>query len=1128
ELFASARSSFDLPRDDTVNLKDFPTLRHIIDYLVGRMVKTESKAMAPDTEVKAPGPEPVPEPVAPAKVYTQEELKARINRWVLEMDELPLLPTAGRPPLEGRKALVIGGGDEGARAVLELLGCEGVQAEPEELIKEGLVLDGIEGVINLYPLSLPNDPLPDDWKGLNEKAVKSLFFSGKSLDRKLKGNGFFLSVTTMGGKLGLDQDVCPINGGVAGITKAIGKEYPTSRVMVLDLPKGTDPQTAVSLLAMELSSSERLLEVGWDGQRRWRPVLRIIEPPSPKVLDLKAGMKFMVSGGGGGITAEILKRLASMQRLELHILDMTPYNDDTKKLAALSEADLKQHKETIKQELLRSGKKLSPVMLERESLRIDRAIGVVRLLEAIERSGSIAVYHSVDVTDMEMIKAIADRHGPFDALLHCAGVDISKMMASKEPSDFNKVYDTKVNGAFALLKATKDHPLKLFMTFTSVSGRFGNAGQVDYSAANDLLDKIGGAVRKYHPDCLVKAVGWSAWAEIGMASRGSIKTLLELGGIAFIPVEDGIGFAIGEMTSGTEREVFYAGTLGPLDSGGQLKWEEGVHPPRAPTKHVSGSVPAVQVRGPAPLIGSVVSLTTRKVVVRKVLDGAKERFLKDHTIMGTMVMPGVMGMELLAETARLLAPDLDVIGIRDMMFKKPVNVEGQLEVYAEGELVEKDGPVRSVSIKVRSTGKDRKGREVETEHYTGTVLLGRVPDVCRAVEGHPLHPSLVKAQVNKAEIYRHFFHGPRFQVTSAIELLKEDELLGIYNVPEQDQFDPSTGWTSADLVLSPLQTELGFQTAGCYVLDRFEMMALPVRVGRLDVFSRMGPSEMAVASVRFRERKENTFSFDVEVLDLSGNVRLSYSDYQLKGLMPFVDRIKKEHTAAFSELPSMVRGIRVFKVDIPEADSEPTEMARHFSEAESMDLTNDRMTEKRRKEHLYGLLAAKLGVSWTFATDRGMPLSLSDVAIAFMPGGKPYGLVAGEKVEISISHSQGVAVASVGKTPHGLDIENHAQRDPSFAEEAFTDLERALMSKASMDLEMEQTMLQTVFFSAKEAYLKRDGKGMSINLRSLECSEMVKRPSREGMLLEIMLNDGEKETKVTTHVSSGLVMSLCR
>ncbi len=1095
------------------------------------MGKSEVKPVTPGTEVKVPVQElaePVPEPVAPVKVYTQEELKARINRWVLEMDELPQLPNATRPPLEGRKALVIGGGDEGARAVLELLGCEGVQAEPEELLKEDLTIEDVEGVINLYPLTLPLDPFPEEWKALNEKAVKSLFFSGKALDKKLKGNGFFLSVTTMGGKLGLDQDVCPINGGVAGITKAVGKEYPTSRVIVLDLPKGTDPRTAVSQLARELSSAERLLEVGWDGERRWGPVLRIVEPPSPKVLDLRPGMKLLVSGGGGGITAEILKRLASMQRLELHILDMTPYNDETRKLAAMSGPDLKVHKENLKQELIRSGKKLSPVMLERESLRIDRAIGVVRLLQAIEGSGSKAVYHSVDVTDHERIEAIAKQHGPFDALLHCAGVDISKMMAGKELSDFNKVYDTKVNGAFALIKATRDHPLKLFMTFTSVSGRFGNAGQVDYSAANDLLDKIGGAVRKYHPDCLVKAVGWSAWAEIGMASRGSIKTLLELGGISFIPVEEGIGFAIGEMTSGTEREVFYAGTLGPLDSGGQLKWEEGVHSPKARPPAPSRPGPAISVKSTSPLIGSVVSLTPNRVVVRKVLDGSKELFLKDHTIMGTMVMPGVMGMELLAETARLLAPDLDVISIRDMMFKKPVNVEGQLEIFVEGELIERDGPVRSVSLRVRSTGKDRKGKEAEVEHYTGTVQLGKAPDVCRALEGHPLHPSSVRSQVGKAELYRYFFHGPRFQVTSAIEVLKEDELLGIFNVPAQDQFDPSTGWTSADLILSPLQTELGFQTAGCYVLDRFDMMALPVRVGKLEMFSHMGPSEMAAAHVRFRERKENTFSFDVDLLDLSGNVRISFSDYQLKGLMPFADRIKKDHTLLFSELPTMARGIRVFKVDLPDTTPVPDELNVHFSGPELRGLTNDRMTEKRRKEHIWGLLVAKLGVSWTYATEKGRPLSPSEVAIEFMPGGKPYGMVAGERVELSISHSLGSTVASVGKTAHGLDLENQADRDPSFTEEAFTEQERALISKTSSDLGMDQSMLQTVLFSAKEAYLKKDGKGMSINLRSIECSEMVKRPSKDGMLFEIMINDGDKETKVTSQVSSGQVISLCR
>ena len=76
------------------------------------------------------------------------------------------------------------------------------------------------------------------------------------------------------------------------------------------------------------------------------------------------------------------------------------------------------------------------------------------------------------------------------------------------------------------------------MAFSSVAGRFGNGGQTDYSAANDLLCKrrrrASGATR---PDTRGIAIDWTAWGGIGMATRGSIPKMMELAGIDMLPPE---------------------------------------------------------------------------------------------------------------------------------------------------------------------------------------------------------------------------------------------------------------------------------------------------------------------------------------------------------------------------------------------------------------------------------------------------------------------------------------------------------------------------------------------------------------------------------------------------------------
>src|SRR5207247_1514509 len=98
-----------------------------------------------------------------------------------------------------------------------------------------------------------------------------------------------------------------------------------------------------------------------------------------------------------------------------------------------------------------------------------------------------------------------------------------------------------------LLHATCDMPLGAVVAFSSVAGRFGNAGQIDYSAANDLLCKSVSHLRSARPETRAIAIDWTAWAGIGMASRGSIPKMMEAHRIDGTPVLPGVmgieGFA---------------------------------------------------------------------------------------------------------------------------------------------------------------------------------------------------------------------------------------------------------------------------------------------------------------------------------------------------------------------------------------------------------------------------------------------------------------------------------------------------------------------------------------------------------------------------------------------------------
>ena len=152
-----------------------------------------------------------------------------------------------------------------------------------------------------------------------------------------------------------------------------------------------------------------------------------------------------------------------------------------------------------------------------------------------------------------------------DLLLHAAGIEVSRALPDKEPREFDLVHGVKADGWFNVMKAAGDLPIGATVVFSSVAGRFGNAGQCDYGAANDLLCKITSSLRRTRPETRALAVDWTAWGGIGMATRGSIPKIMEMAGVEMLPPEAGVAWIRRELTGhGFRGEVVAAGALGRL------------------------------------------------------------------------------------------------------------------------------------------------------------------------------------------------------------------------------------------------------------------------------------------------------------------------------------------------------------------------------------------------------------------------------------------------------------------------------------------------------------------------------------------------------------------------------------
>ena len=108
---------------------------------------------------------------------------------------------------------------------------------------------------------------------------------------------------------------------------------------------------------------------------------------------------------------------------------------------------------------------------------------------------------------------------PATGVWHAAGVIADGVLPTQSAGSLAHVYAPKVHGSWALQHACASMALRTCAFFSSVTALLGGAGQANYSAANACLDALA-AMRCAHSTTSA-SVQWGAWAEVGMASRGT-------------------------------------------------------------------------------------------------------------------------------------------------------------------------------------------------------------------------------------------------------------------------------------------------------------------------------------------------------------------------------------------------------------------------------------------------------------------------------------------------------------------------------------------------------------------------------------------------------------------------------
>ena len=875
EIMADVRDIFQLPVDEEFVLSDHPTLNHFTAYIVRMKGGTTSEpAIAPSEPVPAPSVQ-VDTPVQP------EQRQENCRRWQVEVEECSgigeLLSLEGtivvtddgwgiaeafcqRVEARGMRAVRVGfeseirdmsSHEEAGRTVYR---ADPANPEHIAMVCKDLEQLNVAGLVHMAPLKLAGATWNDDTQPSSQIALSAhgYFSLLQGLDATFasRKNGLVASITALDGRHGnIGERFNSVQCAASGVTKSYYFEQKHIRMRALDLHPEIilDAQEAAEHIDTDLFELGGEVEVGLDRDARRWSLVAFAEDLEEEQTPLKSDDTWIVSGGGSGVTAaSVIGVACNSLNAGAHfaLLGRSQLLEETESWVEWSEAQLNQQKASLREELISASDTGKVTMVEWNNAwqKFSRSRDVYITIKTIEETGNTASYHSVDVMDSEGMKALgASFERPITGIIHGAGLEDSKLVASKDYNVFDKVIRVKIDGWQSLVMAAEASggELRFASCFTSVSGRFGNNGQTDYSAANSVLDAEMARLTA-SGTCRAVALAWTGWRDVGMATRGSFQAVFDAAGIDTISVEKGVEIFVGEALQGGKRRVLGCGNLGTMDAFDAFRDS----PLRLPAE--MAAIIADPYR--FPFIDKVLDVDERQsLTTQTTLSVAQHPFLTDHAIEGVPYHPGVMALEMFAENALLLRPSACLAGFEDVSFGLPVKLlKGEMTLRVHSELIRGDGEMSWIACRLLSDLSNSKGEIFgEREHHKAIVRvverredLG--PFLQSEVESLPQLGTPASGELSELPsfIYRRYFHGPRFQSHGGVlRGIGDTQMPGAdgialmrHQLPLLDQFALESDGEAVLLESLPMLIEAGFQNAGLVAMESEGFSSLPVGI----------------------------------------------------------------------------------------------------------------------------------------------------------------------------------------------------------------------------------------------------------------------------------------------------------
>jgi NAD(P)-dependent dehydrogenase (short-subunit alcohol dehydrogenase family) len=509
--------------------------------------------------------------------------------------------------------------------------------------------------------------------------LSRLLLISQLLTRRLNGPScgkpclFCGAVTFMG--MSTDNGIDPVSASISSFWAVLRGSLNSgtiAKVIDFDIRENFSP----SLLMCELLTEDRQGTIIMRGNRRLVQVLCLEKKesgPSDPSFELTPGSVVLAIGGGTGITARCVEGLVQQfGQLNIVLAGRTIPHLSHFWREISQQAGSQTRDDLFKAALLKIKQYGTDFDLNRIHKDLDafyRSREILETMRRLEVAGGKVQYWHCDVGDLSSVRNLIDQclhtFGKIDLLIYGAGVDRSQGFLAKDLQTFREVLHPKVVGGMNVLSlAAGAEGIKRVILFSSAYVWFGLEGSIDYVVGNRFLATAGEYWNRETNTQKISSIYWGPWADAGMAASDRLAAYFENWGIKMISPETGVKVFM-EIVSKKPQDVCVLDPLPKLQYVSEVVAES--------AEAFEANMRLNESRANFPLLDRIMSYEPglfMKAIKR--FSSSNDRYLMDHVFDGSAVVPGVMGMELMAEAASFLTPELVVTELRDVVFQTPI------------------------------------------------------------------------------------------------------------------------------------------------------------------------------------------------------------------------------------------------------------------------------------------------------------------------------------------------------------------------------------------------------------------------------------------------------------------------